>query len=105
MIRNKDFDRRVGKMTKLLAKAKGVPMIQVAEDIGMGYSALNARLAGDTAWLGSEIDVIAEYFEVPFGLFEGDAVEELLELMRDRQEATTASRRLARSPSQFAEAA
>lgn len=75
MIRDRDFDKRVGRVVKVLGKAAGVPMTQVAKDLGLSYTGLNARLAGDTSFSAAEVRVLAEYFEVDPGVFFEDPVE------------------------------
>jgi hypothetical protein len=93
MIRDKEFDRRIGRVVKLLGKAGGVPMTRLALDIGLSYTALNARLAGETQFSALEVSAIADYFEVPVEVLYGDPVDRLLELMRDRQAPTKANAR------------
>lgn len=73
MTRNKEdaraFGRNVGRVVKMLAKAHDKPMTKVAADLGWSYSALNARLAGETEFLAREIRALAQYFDEEEGTF------------------------------------
>lgn len=75
MIRDRDFDKRLGRVVKVLGKAAGVPMTRVAQDLGLSYTGLNARLAGDTSFSAAEVRALAEYFEVDPGVFFEDPVD------------------------------
>lgn len=107
----RDFNRRLGRVVKLLGKAHGVPMTRLAADLGMSYTALNARLAGDTDWSALEVARIAEYFEIEPAVFFDDPVLLVSAHPRRSSERSPSAgsgwfpRRSACTPSQFAEAA
>lgn len=69
MTRNKELDRQIGRVVKLLGKATGWPMTRLAKEIGWSYAALNSRLAGETQFTAAEIQRLATHFDVDPGVF------------------------------------
>lgn len=72
MTKDREFGRRLGRVIKLLGKATGVPMTKLADELKMSYSALNARLAGETEFTAAEVAAIAQFFEVGVEVLYGD---------------------------------
>lgn len=54
---------------KMLGKARGVTMVQLAKELELSYTALNARLAGVTHFTAFEIQFMADFFGIEPGVF------------------------------------
>lgn len=57
-------DRRIGTNIKILAKARGETMKDVATRVGLSYSAINERLVGKRHFLAHEVEAFAAELEV-----------------------------------------
>ena len=65
-------DERIAAAVRALAAGRGVRAVDLAPIIGIGKTRVFAKLKGEAMWKASEVEAVADYFDVSVGdLFDG----------------------------------
>lgn len=65
-------DERIAAAVRALAAGRGVRTVDLAPVIGIGKTRIFAKLKGEAPWRATEVEAVAQYFDVSVGdLFDG----------------------------------
>ncbi len=65
-------DERIAAAVRALAAGRGVRAVDLAPIIGIGKTRVFAKLKGEAMWKASEVEAVADYFDVSVAdLFDG----------------------------------